>query len=759
MKTNFLTELLAVQQRVISMIALSSDVSHILELIASSIEDLLEDSDFSCSILLLDGDKLRHGAAPSLHPDYCAAIDGVEIGPKTGSCGTAIYTQAQVLVSNIEQDPLWEDFKDIALKYDLRACWSIPILASKGEEVLGSFALYYSSPKSPDSEHLSLIMRFADLSGIAIEKCAQEARTAALTKELQLSNDKFSSFAAAMPDLVLVFDDEGRYVDVYGADTNSLYVPASQLVGRKITEMLPKEEASGLLIAIERAVKTGVVQILEYKLNVMTGLRNYEGRLSRISDYDSGSPETKHVVLVARDVTERKIAQQTIEQLSFYDALTSLPNRSLLIKRLQAQIDRAWSNKQYGAVIYIDLDNFKRINESLGHGSGDQLLMEVSRRLAGILSARDLVARVSADEFVILVDSLFEHVSELSNVLSILSARIFDLFEERFTLKIGDFMMSASLGVSVFGFHEITAAEVIKQAESAMFRAKRDASTSIMFFDPELEKGIRQRLKLEQDVHDALQKNIMTAFFQPQVSAEGRVVGLEALVRWPHPERGMIPPSEFIPIAEQFGIIGQLQALVLNHACCLLVAMDNAGLIDDDFTVSINISACQFKKADFESSLLGVLSHYGVSPSRIVLEITESMLLEDIDLAVDQMHRMRSFGFKFSIDDFGTGYSSLSYLQSLPVDEIKIDRSFIMHILDSDVGLSIVHAIVGLAKSLSFSVVAEGIEELEQLRSLQVLEVDGLQGFYVAKPMDAEHVIEWFASSARALTEKSEVAP
>ena len=294
----------------------------------------------------------------------------------------------------------------------------------------------------------------------------------------------------------------------------------------------------------------------------------------------------------------------------------------------------------------------------------------------------------------------------------------------------------------MFGSEHISGEKLINQAESAMYRA-RETGERVLFFDETVQQRLSEKLSLEHDLEHALINGEITAYYQPQVGISGEVGGFEALMRWEHPKEGFISLLKFVPLAEQLGIISELQEVVLRRVCGLIKVMETQDLVAPNFRIAVNISACQFNKDDFEASILDVLNSFDVSPSRITLEITEGMLLEDIDRAIKQMEQLRRLGFELSIDDFGTGYSSLSYLQQLPADEIKIDKSFIDEIEHSEAGRNIVSAIIYLACQIDCRIVAEGVEEHAQLVDLSKQNVDLIQGYYIAKPMILEAVLVW----------------
>ena len=745
--------LLEAQQKIIDRIALGHPLEDCLEAICLQIEAILADADARASILLLRDGCLWHGASPRLSQTYTDIINGSPIGPVAGSCGTACYLRKQIIVEDIATDPLWADYKDYALNEGLRACWSNPIMSSGGQ-VLGSFAIYYTHPETPQQDHLTLIDRFSHLSGLAIERHRSQRETEELNRQIHNVNEQLQALIAVIPDITIVLDEAGTYVDIFGSNEELLYVPTNQIIGQKVHDLLPQKQADDIMRVVHQTLQADKMQVYEYELEVPRGLCTFEARTSVINRYLPDQPQQKHVLWMARDISEKKLAQQQIEELAFYDPLTNLPNRRLLMDRLQQIIEKVTREKQNGALLFLDLDDFKRINDSLGHNVGDELLQQVARRLKPELRAADTLARQGGDEFVVLLESTSSSAEYVIEEAKQVAQKLLRRLNETFPLHGSEYRIGGSIGISLL-HTGVTADEALKRADTAMYRAKTQGGNRLSFFDPELQLVIDQRLKIEGDILAAIDDNGFTTFFQPQLDCDHRLIGVEALIRWQHPESGMIPPVQFIPIAERSGLIHQLQAFVLKDGCHLLNRLQESGLIDDHFTLSINISAVQFRNHQLEKSLNDTLTGCGISPQQIKLEITESMLLEDIESTVEKINRLRDQGYRFSIDDFGTGYSSLGYLHSLPIDELKIDRCFVNPIDAATDNTAIIDAIIAMAKHLEFDVIAEGVETEAQATLLKQRQVDGLQGFLYARPMPEDDLMNWLEEAAVNLRRQS----
>ncbi len=441
------------------------------------------------------------------------------------------------------------------------------------------------------------------------------------------------------------------------------------------------------------------------------------------------------------DITSRKVAEERVQFLAYYDALTGLPNRTLLQDRLAKALAGARRRKDKVAVLFLDLDRFKVINDSLGHSLGDVLLQEVAERLRKGARELDTVARLGGDEFVIVLTS----VKEVSDA-AVAAERIVKGMTDGFVLEGHPLSISCSLGISVFPEHGTNSETLIKNADTAMYCAKEKGRNTFRFFTEDLNAQAVERLTLENSLRQALVRKELFLVYQPQIEiATGRITGLEALLRWQHPTLGLVPPDKFIRIAENSGLIIPIGEWVLRTACAQARKWQDEGL--PALPIAVNVSAVQFRQEDFCELIRSVLREVGLGPQYLELELTESLLLSSADVTLSVLRELRAMGLTLAIDDFGTGYSSLSYLKQFPISKLKIDRSFVRDVAVSPDDAAIATAIISMAKSLNLRVIAEGVENEAQMSFLRARQCDEIQGYYFSKPLPADACAEKIRST------------
>lgn len=469
--------------------------------------------------------------------------------------------------------------------------------------------------------------------------------------------------------------------------------------------------------------------------------RPFEAEVSAAS-YPDGSQLSSMII---RDVTDRKLAEDQIRNLAFYDPLTLLPNRRLLMDRLGLAMSASHRYEHKGALLFVDLDNFKTLNDTLGHFKGDLLLQQVAQRLVTCIREGDTCARLGGDEFVVMLEHLSNNDLEAAGQAEVVGEKILAILGRTYKLGDTDYDSTPSIGITLFAGHEQGIDQPLKRADMAMYQAKAAGRNTLRFFDPQIQAAVEQRANLEVSLREALHKQQFLLHYQPQVHGLDRVTGVEALVRWSHPLRGMVSPAEFIPLAEETGLILPLGLWVMEVACTQLAAWAGQPALAH-LTISVNVSERQFRQVDFVAQVQGVLQRTGARADRLKLELTESLLARDVDDIIAKMRALKTQGVGFSLDDFGTGYSSLAYLKQLPLDQLKIDQSFVRDVLDDPNDAAIARMVIVLAESLGLSVIAEGVETAAQSDFLAKQGCLDYQGYLFSRPLPPQDFEVWLAA-------------
>ncbi|WP_395453121.1 EAL domain-containing protein [Acidovorax delafieldii] len=673
---------------------------------------------------------------------------------------------------------------------------------------------------------------------------------------------RLHAITQAIPDVLLVLDAQGRYVEVLSPNDATLVASAPELVGKRLHDVLPAEQAERFMALIRDTLQSGQTHNVEYELQTLSGLRQFEGRTQPLGVQVGGQAA---VVFLARDITKRKQAESALREselrfrsllrnipsisvqgylqdgttsywnqaseqlygytaeealggnlldliipppmrdgvrahmqhmfatgevipagelqlqrkdgtpvhvfsshayiqvpghppemfcididisgrkaaedearyLAFYDALTQLPNRRLLVDRLQQVLVNGARSGLTTAVLFVDLDNFKTLNDTRGHEVGDLLLKDVAQRLRSCVREQDTVARLGGDEFVVVLQNLSSDAPEAAAQARTLGELILAQLRQPYELAGHEHHFTASIGVTLLNHQRDSVDEVLKQADMAMYRAKDAGRNTLRFFDPDMQQAVNRRALLETELHNGLRRAQFLLLYQPQVDSQGRVTGAEALVRWQHPVQGMVPPSEFIPLAEESGLI-----LPLGHWVMETALRQQARWQQDpqfaQLSLAINVSARQFLQDDFVAQVLALVQQTGANPAQIKLELTESLLLDNVDSVIATMRALKAHGLGFSLDDFGTGYSSLSYLKRLPLDQIKIDQGFVRDVLLDASDAAIARSIIALAGSLGLAVIAEGVETTAHYQFLLAHGCQAFQGYLFGRPLTLE---------------------
>lgn len=559
-----------------------------------------------------------------------------------------------------------------------------------------------------------------------------EAQLAVAQESLRKSEDRYrTAFQMTMDAVALNRIEDGRYVDCNLAFQSMTQYAREDVLGRTSLELGIWGDVRDRVKMIETVKSGNVCRNLEAQFRKKDG-ELFWGMMSASLMEVDGEP---CVLTVTRDLSDAKIAESEIKRLAYYDSLTGLPNRRMLLERLRQSLSYDRRNRRKRALLFIDLDNFKTINDTLGHHIGDSLLQEVASRVASCIRETDVAARIGGDDFVIILEHLSESQEEAGSQASLVAEKILARIGEPYTLSDHECVITSSIGVTVFGFGKDSPTQILQQADIAMYQSKAAGRNTIRFFAPSLQAAVSARAVLEDEIRRGIRDRQFCLWYQPQVDGD-QIIGAEALLRWNHPRRGVLGPMEFIPLAEETGLIVPLGRMVIEEACRQAAAW--AGSASSTPTpIAVNVSARQFRQPDFVSHVLETLARTGTNPAHLKLEITESMLVDNLEETVAIMKTLKAHGLQFSLDDFGTGYSSLAYLKRLPLDQLKIDRSFVRDILVNTTNGALAQAIISLARALGLLVIAEGVESDEQRAFLSSLGCDCYQGFLFSKAVPA----------------------
>jgi diguanylate cyclase (GGDEF)-like protein/PAS domain S-box-containing protein len=607
-----------------------------------------------------------------------------------------------------------------------------------------------------------VVMRMVDLvrqqeRSVERERLLSEEK-ARLTAEIQRrrSEARFASLVQHASDLITVVGEDATITYQSPSSERVLGYPPEELLGTRFDRLVAPEDAGRLL----RLLGDGSAYPRREGEVIECTLRHHDGSLRQFEILHTNLLADEHVqgiVLNARDISERKAFEQQLSHQAFHDPVTNLPNRALFVERVRHAIGRARREGSGLGVVFLDIDDIKTINDSLGHGAGDAALMDVAKRLSGSIRTSDTAARFGGDEFVVLLEDL-----DGTGTAAEVAERILEDLRQPLMVAGKELVVRGSIGISILEDNSTAGAdELIRDADAAMYIAKRDGKGGYRLFEPEMHAGVLARLELRADLQRALENGQFELYYQPIVRlADGQVVGMEALLRWRHPERGLVVPGEFIPFAEETGLIVPIGRWVLREACRQAKELQQLAAAEGgSLYMCVNLSVKQLQHSDVISDVQDALSESGLEPHLLTLEITESMLIDDPDIAVVKLNELRALGPRIAMDDFGTGYSSLSYLSRFPVDVIKMDRSFLRPETTREAA-DLSSAVVALGSSLALEVVAEGIELDEQWQRLRELGCELGQGFHFARPMESGHVLDYLAgSSVRAEGELDKPVP
>ncbi|PTR16451.1 MULTISPECIES: putative bifunctional diguanylate cyclase/phosphodiesterase [unclassified Nitrosospira] len=570
----------------------------------------------------------------------------------------------------------------------------------------------YTKVKFAEGRNVGRVWSFSDIT----ERRRAEAYTAQLAAIVESSND------------AIVVSDLNGTITSWNTGAEKIFgYQASEIIGSSICRLMPPDglEEEDNIMNLKSGKAIGHFETVRLRKDnkpidvsvTISPVRDGSGRIAGASS-------------VLRDISQRKESQARIEYLAHYDSLTELPNRALLADRMKIAIGNAARYSTRLALLFLDLDRFKLVNDSLGHEIGDKLLKVVAERMRSTIRNTDTISRVGGDEFVVLLSPI-EKEEDAARV----AKKLIAVVAHPYLIDEHELILTASVGISLYPDNGKEAGSLLRNADASMYSAKEAGRNSYQFYTDHLNSRAAERLSLDRDLRVAIERDETFTVFQPQIELTNRqVIGAEALVRWRHPRRGLVSPASFIPVAEDSGLILSLGERILREACIQARRWHDDGVFNR-FSIAVNVSAVQFRQKDFTDVVLRVVSETGLSPTQLELEVTESVVMQNVESVVQKMRILKDHGIKIAIDDFGTGYSSLSYLRQLTVDRLKIDQSFIRDLPANDDAKAIVRAIAAMGRSLGLSVTAEGVETEVQEKFLQSIECDEGQGYLYAKPM------------------------
>jgi diguanylate cyclase (GGDEF)-like protein/PAS domain S-box-containing protein len=565
----------------------------------------------------------------------------------------------------------------------------------------------------------------------AAEKPEEVAPPAASFEPVDAKQDRYRSTFETSPDGVLIARSaDGGILDTNPAFLEMMGFSREEVIGHTSVELgIWADEGDRLKIAEALEEGDAGCRNLEIRMRRKSG-EVFWGQLSASFAEFQAEP---CVISYIRDVSEAKADEEEIRNLAFYDTLTGLPNRRLLYERLRQALLSSIRSSSKHALLFVDLDGFKSLNDTLGHHIGDLLLQETARRIQGCVREVDTVARLGGDEFVIVLEDLSQVPEIAAAQARTVGGKILAAIDQPFLLDGRECRSTSSMGITVFGNQNESANEVLQQADIAMYQAKAAGRNAMFFFAPALQASVNARAALEKDLRQAIRENQFSLYYQPQLD-RGLLTGAEALIRWRHPERGLVKPADFVPLAEETGLIFQLGIWVLETACTQLASWANRKE-GAHLTIAVNVSAREFRQPKFVDHVLAAIDRTGANPNNLKIELSENMFAENAEEVIAKMNQLKSRGIRFSLEDFGTGYSSMTYLKRLPLDQIKIDRAFVGEILRDPISGAVAQAIISFGKAMGLSVIAEGVETEEQRAFLAKLGCHSFQGFLFCPPL------------------------
>lgn len=642
-----------------------------------------------------------------------------------GPVGTAIRERKPFWCQDFRNDPITAPWQEPGIKYGWASSASLPLHLS--DDVIGVFVLYSDKINAFDASAQNLLSEMADDIGFALDNFAREAARQASEQELRIAATAFEAQEA-----ILVTDAHKVILRANRSFITMTGYEADEIIGKTPTILHSGKHTESFYSEMWAALSK------DHYWHGELWNRHKNGEIFPVWTTITAVTDKKgnicNYVSFYSDLSQHKKDEDSIHSLAFYDPLTQLPNRRLLTERIQHTYAGSRHHRHHVAIMFIDIDNFKTLNDTMGHNVGDLLLMEVTKRLQRCVREGDTVARFGGDDFVVMLEDLSENIRHAAGQVEMVGQKILTALAMPYELAGYEHHSSASIGISLLHDQDVAVDELLKRADTALYQAKNAGRNTLRFYDPVMQITLESRTALERDLRNALAKKQFTLYYQSQVDGRGKIMGAEVLIRWHHPERNIVTPAAFIPLAEETGLIIPIGHWVLETACQQLKAWAS-DMSTRHLLLAVNISAKQFQQNDFVEQVLQVLEQTGADPALLKLELTESMLVDNIDSTIIKMDTLKAKGIRFSLDDFGTGFSSLSYLKKLPLDQLKIDQSFVRDVNKGPSNAAIVRTVIALGQNLGLAVIAEGVETDEQRDLLAVLGCNQFQGYLFGRPV------------------------
>ncbi|MFZ4551729.1 MAG: bifunctional diguanylate cyclase/phosphodiesterase [Aquabacterium sp.] len=721
-------QILHLQQAILESVARGDDHLDVINRVCNLEEQLLPNS--VGSVMLLDSahEALNVYAAPSIPDEGHARLNGLRPGPGAGSCGNVVYQKAPQYVSNTFTDPRWQDLRQLAYDFNLCACWSVPIYSAE-RQIVGTFALSSFEHRAPTEFHKRILEIGASIIGIVLDRHKTQSSMRLFQKVMEGSEEGF-----------IVTDAQGKILLINRAFSKVFGYTQDELIGRNPSFLSSGHHDPSFYTAMWHSIRT----FGHWHGEIWNRRKNGEvfPEWLSISAVNDQANHTTHYIGIFSDLSDKKNAEATIQYLSSHDVLTGLPNRVLFQDRLDNALSYASRASTKVGLLALNVDNFKLLNDSLGHAAGDQLLTQIAQRLSQSVSEGNAICRQSGDEFLIALTDVQDMETVTSTAMGLLE-------QVRAPIQLDDktLSLSCSIGVAIYPDDAEDGGKLLQAATKALDNAKEAGRNTYRFFTEQLNTDGLEHLRIAQGLRQAIANREFVLHYQPQIDLRTRQIsGAEALIRWQHPTDGLLSPIRFIDIAEQTGLIVDIGDWVLEEACRQAKAWQDSGL--PPVTVAVNVSAVQFRSGKLEASVRRALETSGLAPQWLELELTESVLVHDTDNMIGLFERLKSLGVKLSIDDFGTGYSSLAYLKKFNIDRLKIDQSFVREMATDANDAAIVRAIIQMAHTLNLRAVAEGVESELVTAQLGLCECDEVQGYHFARPMPGGELASMLKSAS-----------